>query len=66
VRATLTPLHGDELTHPDFVALVGPLFVCDKKRAKKEFPSFRLAEERDVERSDDRVSALLLNYKLTL
>jgi len=48
---------GAELTHPDYAALVGPLFAFGGKRVrKKQIPSLPLAEERVVERSNDRVS----------
>jgi hypothetical protein len=39
--------------------MVDPLFACGGKRIKKAvLPSFWLAEERDVERSNDRVSKI--------
>ena len=44
-------------THPDIVSLVDPLFTFGGKRVVgNNKPSFPLAEERVVERSNDRVS----------
>jgi hypothetical protein len=45
-------------THPDFATLVDPLFAFGGKRGKSSFPSLLLAVERDVERSNDRVSKI--------
>jgi len=44
------------ITHPDCASLVDPLFAARKEGKRFFIPSFRLAGERVVERSDDRVS----------
>jgi len=46
------------VTHPDIASLVDPLFAFGEKRVNKEIkqPSLRLAEERVIQRSADRVS----------
>jgi hypothetical protein len=57
VQYNFRQLHGGGSTHPECAALFDPLFRFARKRVKNvSYPSFPLAEERVVKRSNARVS----------